>query len=78
VSRSSSLTCCGFADHQRQQVGVREVAVVVRVFLAAHRARLVAVGVVQAVSCTTVPPSSISSIWRSPRSRSPSRGSGTS
>ena len=34
-------------DHQRRQVGVGEVAVVVRVFLAAHRARLAAVGVEQ-------------------------------
>ena len=35
-------------DDQRRQVRIREVAVVLRVFLAAHRARLVAVGVVQA------------------------------
>ena len=34
-------------DHQRRQVGVGEVAVVVRVFLAAHRARLAAIGVEQ-------------------------------
>jgi hypothetical protein len=34
-------------DHQRRQVGVGEVAVVVRVFLAAHRARLAGVGVEQ-------------------------------
>ncbi len=37
-----------FVDHERQQVGVREVAVVVRLFLRAHRARLALVGIVQA------------------------------
>ena len=35
-------------DHQRQQVRVGEVAVVVRLFLGAHRARLAAVRVVEA------------------------------
>ena len=33
---------------ERRQVGIGEVAVVLRVFLAAHRARLVAVGIVEA------------------------------
>ena len=52
-------------DHQRRQVGVGEVAVVLRVFLAAHRARLAACrGRTGAVACTTLPPSSISSICR--------------
>ena len=35
-------------NHQRQQVGIREIAVVLRVFLGAHGARLVLVGIVQA------------------------------
>ncbi len=38
----------GLVDHERQQVGIREVAVVVRFFLRAHRPRLAAVRVVQA------------------------------
>jgi hypothetical protein len=35
-------------DHQRQEVRVREVAVVLRIFLAAHGAGLVALGIVEA------------------------------
>ena len=35
-------------DHERQQVRIREIAVVVRLFLRAHRARLAAIRVVQA------------------------------
>ena len=38
----------GLLDLQRQQVGVGEVAVVMRLFLGPHRPRLVLVGVVKA------------------------------
>ena len=38
----------GILDHQRRQVGIGKVAVVLRVFLAAHRPRLVSIRIVQA------------------------------
>ena len=37
----------GVFEHDRQQVRIREVAIVVRFLLAPHRARLVAAGVVE-------------------------------
>jgi hypothetical protein len=44
--RISSIQAC--LEHQRQQIRVREVAIIVRVFLRAHRARLALVGIEQA------------------------------
>ena len=49
---------------QRQQIGVGEIAVIVRFFLRAHGARRAGFGVEQRVSCLIVPPSSRMSIWR--------------
>ena len=43
----SHLLDPGFVDRQRRQIGIGEIAVVLRVFLAAHRARLVPVGIVE-------------------------------
>ena len=37
----------GFAELQRQQIGIREIAVVVRLFLGAHRAGLALVRIEQ-------------------------------
>ena len=65
-------------DHQRRQVGIGEIAIVLRVFLAAHRPRLVAVGVVEPRllhdACRR--PRSARS-GGAPRSRSPAAGSGS-
>ena len=62
--RACSAVDIGLGELQRQQVGIGEIAVVVRLFLGAHRAGLVAAGSNSRVSCSIAPPSSRISIWR--------------